>query len=69
MYVKDLRNEPATTGERERERWKSEEISEHDNLESSSQWHITVQSSSFKAIYVSLLQMLEELGNTFTLNK
>lgn len=45
----------------------SEDISKHDNLESSSQLHIMVKPSLFKANYVSLFQMLEELGNIFTL--
>lgn len=72
MYVKYLPNEPATTGEREREmkvQHQSEEISKYSNLESSSQLYITAKSSLFKTSYVSLFQMLEELGNIFTLNK
>lgn len=65
-YVKDPHNELAATGEMKVQH-QSEEISKYDNLESSSQLHIAVKSSLFKAN--SLFQILEELGNIFTLNK
>lgn len=68
MHVKYLHSELAAAGEMKVQH-QSEEILKCDNLESYSQLYITVKSSLFKANYVSLFQMLEELGNVFTLNK
>lgn len=66
VYEKDLCNEPAATLETERHtkvQHQFEEISKYNNFESSNQLCITAKPSLFKASYISLFQILEDLGN------